>query len=395
MALPTITVRVAFATAPFAAAPTWTDISHDVMGFEISRGRMHELDRMEAGLAYIRLKNTSLNYWATNSGGLYYPNIVPRKRVNIRAAYGGTTYDLYTGFAEAWQPSFLSERGGQVSIVELNCADLIKNLARLDLNAAGYAEELSGARIGHLLDDLGWPAADRDLDAGQSLMQGTGALANDNALEHAQLVQLSEAGIMYIAGDGHVQFEDRQHRLNAPHTVSQATFSDVAGNQHYHGIEPVYEDTYIFNDVRLTCVGGAQQAAEDATSQTDYGKSTLPRTGLIVTTDAEMLAQAQYLLSRYKDPALRVRKILLLPERDPANLWPKALGYDISTRITVAYSPAEYSRESHIEGIKHVYDALTNTWQTEWQLSDADNQAYWALGTTGLSELGETTRLFY
>ena len=110
----TITVRAAFGSDPMDAAPAWTDISHDMMSLYTKRGRQHELDRMEAGEASIVLRNFHGNYWNDNGSGLYYPNILPGKRINIRATYGITTYDLFTGFAEAWQPSWLSERGGKV-----------------------------------------------------------------------------------------------------------------------------------------------------------------------------------------------------------------------------------------------------------------------------------------
>tara|TARA_Y100000310_G_C20659512_1_gene803906 strand:- start:170 stop:1357 length:1188 start_codon:yes stop_codon:yes gene_type:complete len=395
MALPTLTVRVAFGSDPFDAAPSWTDITHDVQSVYIKRGRQTELNRMEAGIAKIRLKNFQGNYWPNNTSGLYYPNVLPGKRVNIRALYNAVTYDLYTGFATGWPPSWLSSMGGQGPVVGINCADLIRNLAGYDLNTAGYAEELSGTRVGNVLDDAGWPAGLRDLDAGQSNIQASGAIADVKAMTHLFTVQDSELGIIYIAGDGDVQFEDRFHRLGSPHTVSQATFGDDLGENFYHGMEPEYDDDFIFNDIRITRSGGAQQTAGDAASVTAYGKRTHSKTGLLMTTDNEALDQADYKLKRYKDAALRARTLTVLGERDPGNLWPKLCGYDISTRITLRRNEATIDEDYFIEGIRHRIDIQNQEWQTAWQLSNASEQVYWALGVALYGELGETTWLAY
>lgn len=395
MTLPTMVSRVAFATAPYAVTPTWSDISSEFISASIRRGRMHELDRIEAGIAIIVLKNESGNYWPDNAGGAYYPNIKPRKRINLRATYGGTTYDLFTGFTERWKPGWRG-KVGKAAIVTLSCADLIKPLSGSLLNdGAGYAQEKSDVRVGNVLDDINWPAADRDLNAGQSNMIASGALANIKAMSHLFLVQWSEAGYLFIAGDGDVQFHDRHARLKSPYTTSQAIFGDDAGENKYYTIEFSFDDEFIKNDIRIEREGGTEQVAADATSKTDYGLCSLSRTGLLMTTDSEALSQAQYFLKRYKDAVLRAKSITIYADRDPANLYPKVLNYDIGTRITVRLNQASVDKDYHIEGIQHDIDAIGRTWRCKWQLSDADAQQYWALGVAGFGELGQKTYLAY
>ena len=529
MALPTIQVRVAFASDPYDAAPVWTDITHDVQNISIKRGRQTELNRMEAGTARIQLKNFQGNYWPNNAAGLYYPNILPGKKVNIRAyvellgydgvggfstpavdwirgaqitphstckltsffvyvglvgavapllkgalydsaynlvaltneivptngwmeltfaseqtldsgkdywfavwadagagdvrvyyrnvgglasqflAYGAfpdplapavtnhelslyaNVYDLFTGFAEGWPPHWMSQMGGQGPLTTINCADLIKNLSNFDLNTVGYAEELSGTRVGNVLDDMGWPAGFRDIDVGISSMQASGAIADVKAMTHLFVVQDSELGILYITGDGDVKFEDRHHRLASPHTVSQAVFGDDVGEHYYHGLELEYDDELIFNDIRITRVGGAQQTAGDAASVTAYGARTYSKTGLLVTTDNEALSMADYKLKLYKDPVLMARTLTILGERDPGRLWPKLCGYEISTRITLRLNEASIDEDYFIEGIRHVIDIQNQKWSTTWQLSNASQQVYWLLEVAGFSELELTT----
>ena len=390
MTLATVTVRVAFASNPWEAAPTWADVSHDVLSFKIQRGRFHELDRMEAGTASIVLDNASANYWPDNAAGLYYGNVRPGKRVNIRATYMAVIYDIYTGYVEAYSPGWKTG-GGLGSTMTIDCADEVKPMSRLLINNAGYAQELSGARVNNVIDYY-VPYPEKDIDAGQSLMQATGALANINAMDHLFTVQESELGLFWIRGDGYVVFQDRHARMNAPYTISQATFGDTPGEMKYYALELSYDDQYLYNDIRITRVGGIEQVAGDPTSVLRYGTRSLSRTALLMTNDAEALDQANYLLSRFKDPALRVKNITILPQADPVNLWPKVLGYEISTRITIKLTQASINADYHIEGIGHDVDAATGVWKTRWELSNADAQTYWILGT---SALDYTTRLAY
>lgn len=393
MAYPTVIARVAFDTDPMAVTPTWTDISSDVLSIYTKRGRQHELGRIEAGISTIQLKNTSGNYWPLNAGGDYYGKVLPGKKINIRATYSGTTYDLYTGFIEAWEPSWL---GQEVAITTVRCADVIKRFSKHDMNNAGEAEELSGTRVGNVLDEIGWPAADRDLDTGQTTLKATGAQVAVNAMTHLFLVQDTEVGIIFLAPDGDVQFQDRHARLKAPYTTSQATFGEDTGEQKYRFLRPSYDDQFIYNDIRRTRSGGTEQTASDATSQGDYGKSTSNRTDLLMLVDTEAKDQCDYMLSQNKDPVFRIKGQEIYPDGDPANLYPKVLLYDISTRITLRNNEAHLDQDYHIEGITHSFDKRRRqSWVTTWQLSDATSVKYWAIGVAGFSEIGETTRVSY
>ena len=392
---PTVIVRIAFDSDPFDASPIWTTLSGDVLSCDIRKGRQHALDRVEAGVVTVVIKNISGDYWPDNAGGSYYGKILPVKRINIRAVYGGITYDLYTGFIESWKPSWLSD-SGLGPIMTLTCSDLFKNLSFLLLNdGAGYSQELSGARVGNVLDDLSWPAGKRDLDTGQSNMQATGALVNIKGMEHLFDVAKSEAGIVFIAGDGDFQFQDRHARFISPYNTSQATFGDGDGEMRFTKIDFSHDDQFIYNDVRIQREGGTEQVASDAASRFDYGKRGLSRTGLLMTTDGEAADQAHYLLNNYKNPKMRVRAITTKPGNDPDNLYPKVLGYDISTRITINLSQASINEDYHIEGIRHRFSAKDRLWVTEWQLSPSDLTSYWQIGMVGRSEIGETTVVCY
>jgi len=390
---PSVTVRIAFDTDPMAAAPAWTDISSTALSIYTIRGRQHELNRMEGGIAEVELLNTSGDYWPLNAGGAYVGKVLPGKKINIRATYNAATYDLFTGFIESWLPGWTEN---QIATTRVTAVGINKRLTRYEMNNAGEAQELSGTRVGNVLDEIGWPAADRDLDAGQTTVMATGAQVAVNAMSHLFLVQDTEVGLVFLAGDGDVQFQDRHARLIAPYTVSQATFGEDGAELGYRMLEPSYDDSFIFNDVRRTRVGGTEQTALDATSQGDYGKSTNNKPNLLMLLDTEAADQCSYMLSQYKDPAFRIQALQLFPNQDPANLFPKALGYEISTRITVRNNESHLDQDFHIEGISHYFNpSLGYPWETKWQLSNATSVKYWAIGVAGFGEIGETTRVCY
>ena len=395
MSFPTLTLRIAFASDPMVASPSWTAVTSDLRWMNINRGRQHELNRIQAAVADLELNNRHSNYWPNNAGGSYYPNVLPNKRIQLYAVYDAVTYYLYTGFIGDWNPRWLDQKGGLFAVVQPQCADLLANIARYDLNSAGYPEETSHERIDNVLDDFGWLGG-RDFDVGQSDIQASGALADVNAWQHLVTVQKSELGIIYIAGDGDVQFEDRHHRLKGSHLVSQATFGEDGGSEKpYQGLKPRYGASQIYNDVRITRNGGTQQAAADSTSQDDYGKRSYSETGLMMTTDGEALDQASFILKTYKDPTLRARSLRIFPQSNPDVLFPQVLGREISDRITLRNNEADVDEDYFIEGIEHKIDLLNYSWETVWQLSSVDNISYWALGVAGFGELGEKTYLSY
>lgn len=385
MSAPTYICRIAFASNPFDNVPTWADVSDTLMSFHIRRGRQWELNRMEAGTAAIRLKNIAGDYWPTSTTGAYTPNVLPWKRINIRATYSGTTYDLYTGYIESWQPDFIL-RPIKAPVMDLQCADGIKNLSQYLLNNAGYIQELSGTRIDNTLTTLGWPSTARNLNAGQSPIQATGVLENVNAMTHLFTVEDTELGILYNSPSGDMVFQDRHARLKAPYTASQGAFGDdLSIYLGYTGIEFSFEDLRVYNDIRVTPLGGTEQVATSTTSQDKYGPRSLSRPSLLMVNDAEALSQAQYLRTRYAQPVMRCRQIEIRPNQNPDGIYPKALGFDVSTRITIALDQASIRNDYHIEGISHDWDVLDPAGlKTTWMLTEVTLDIDWIWGTASI-----------
>lgn len=390
MAGPTLAIEIAFASNP-GDVPVWTDVTAYAQAFTVRRGRQRRADRFQAGGASVMLNNQDRRF-EPEYGGAYYPNVLPMRRLRISAVWDATTYRLFAGFIVSWPPAYARK---SLATVTVEAVDGFKVLAMKQINAT-YSQELSSTRVGNIADSAGWPAADRDIDTGQSTVQAVTAV-NAAALQQMQNAEEAESGRLFIAGDGDLTFLDRHSLLQAPYNTSQATFGPAAGELPYSSLTFRFDDAEIWNELRYTRDGGTEQVATDATSQTTYLTRTLTKTGMIQTSDAEVLSEAQYHLSQFLAPHLGIQAIKLDPYRT-TDLWPQVLGRDLAERVTVQFTPpgggAEISQEVLLEGISHDV-AVGSKWLTQWSLSAADTQNYWLLGDTVYSVLDTTTRLAY
>jgi hypothetical protein len=153
------------------------------------------------------------------------------------------------------------------------------------------------------------------------------------------------------------------------------------------------------NDAQITREGGTLQEATDAPSEATF---IFPRTyaadGLLMTSDAEALTYAQFIVYASKGAETRFDTLTVNPQRDPANLWPQALGRKIGDRITVTRRPpgmaSPITRDCFIRGIAHDFDFSAQTWQTTWTLQDASRYAFLTLDNATLGKLGSNALAF-
>ena len=233
----------------------------------------------------------------------------------------------------------------------------VLNLARLNQS---YAQEKSGTRVGHVLNDAGWttgqswvlgsavngvlnqttrvgPVGDREIQDGIVDVQAV-TLKDVSALEHLQAVAEAEDGLLFIGKAGQVVFYDRVRQYLPPYNTPAVIFGDGEGELPFSDIELSYDDALLYNEVRVTREGGTEQVAQDAAKQQKYFRRTLSRSGLLLTTDASALGLAYTWLGRYKDPYVRASK-LLFEAPLPDDLWPALLKRELGDRIAVKFQP--------------------------------------------------------
>jgi hypothetical protein len=398
MSWPQIIVEVDFTKVPTTALAnnTWVDISADVISFTTRRGRSDELARIEAGVATVVLDNSDRKYDPTNAAGPYYGNLIPMRKLRIRAVYASVTYAIFCGFVESWPQSW---PGGLDATAPIDVVDAFKYFALRKFNA-NYSNEFTNWSIDTWLTNCPWPTADRGINPGQSQIQ-PGTFVNTPALQHFQNVVDVESGLFYMNGGGYAIFEGRHYRLTTSTSqVSQATFDDAPGaTLPWYAITSKYDDSNIWNEARITRTGGSEFVSNNATSRVLYFRRTMAKT-LPVVSDAEAQNLADWIVLQYADPFFRITTVTIDCGSTDA-LWAMTLACTISNRITVVARPpgggAAITQECYIEGIGMTVDH--DQWRVLFQLSPAPTAAngdfFWILQDPVWGVLGSTTRLAY
>lgn len=269
-----------------------------------------------------------------------------------------------------------------------------------DLHSAAltpWVGDTPKARLARVLDYIGWPAADRDLDTGSAIL--VAAQLEGFALEHLQAVELSEGGRLFIDRTGRVALVGRQNAwTEALYNTSNATFGDSGSELKYRATRGDLfglDDEKIVNDASVRQFGGSEQVATDATSQTAYGVMTRSESTL-ESRPGVVADRADYLVYKYKDPALRMPKVEIKPERSPTTLYALIGANDLGYRYTFKRRPqavgSAISKEFHVEAEALVIapDDITVT----WELSPAE-PAFWILNTSTLETDSSIARIGY
>lgn len=202
------------------------DISADALSARTFRGREWEsnlIGRSIAGTLSVELNNTDGKYSSLNAASPIYGDVVPgrRVRVSIDAPFSGV---LWTGFLTGLVPhtgampgATLTAKGGFALL----------GAASRKVSPAPLHNELTGTVVDAILDAAGWPAPDRDIDAGE-VPVGHWALENKGALSALQEMEETEVGFLFEDLDFGIVFESRYARVSE-HPVAVTSLSDAVG----------------------------------------------------------------------------------------------------------------------------------------------------------------------
>jgi hypothetical protein len=265
-----------------------------------------------------------------------------------------------------------------------------------------FPGQRSDLMVAAVLDAVGWPAADRLLDAGISTLADAVITKDTPALQLLLKIADSENGVVFCDASARVVFQNRYQRTQQGAPL--ATFSDqpTGAQLPYATLLPSDDDTAFFNEVTVTAAGGSPQIARDAASIAEYWIATYQRTDTLIASDTEAGSASQWLLSRRAIPATRIPAIILRGVLDPARLWPELLGRAIGDRIRVIKHPRGgglidqdvYIEQLEVKLSRGEKDGkIDAVWQ--WQLSSAQTTGYWIVGDVVWGVLGVTTKLAY
>ena len=316
MPVPTINAVINFSTGPsFAqamildtgilgtniladAAAVIVDVSNQVNYIQTNRGRNALADQFQTGTLTLRIVDQNGDFNPTNSAGPYYTLLTPMKKVQITATYGANTYSIFSGFITSYvntQPKDATEVA-YTTISAIDAFRLLQN-AQISTVTGATAGDLSGTRVGQILDQISWPATMRDIDAGLTTLQADPGTAR-TSLAAIQTVTDSEYGAFYVSTNGEFVFQDRSVTAGSiGGTVT--TFNDDGTGIPYANANWKLDDTLIFNSAQVSRSGGTPQTAINQDSIDKYFIHSYNLQDLLMQSDAVALDYAQaYVASR-------------------------------------------------------------------------------------------------
>lgn len=181
--------------------------------------------------------------------------------------------------------------------------------------------------------------------------------------------------------------------LNASLGISVSVYSDRADFvlTNNHATSTGYLWLFQIRGLPIRLRDAIEVSASDSASITAYGEKRLEfktpyQNNFNVTTSI-----ADYLKSRWATPSYRINRIALTGNRS-STFMNAAVNLDLGDKITVTESVTGINDERIIIGRK-VRVHSGKLWYVSYTTKDDDGGQFWLLGTSGSSELGETTTL--
>ena len=193
-------------------------------------------------------------------------------------------------------------------ITAVDASRLAQN-AQISTVTGAVAGDLSGTRIGQILDMISWPASMRDVDAGLTTLQADPGTAR-TALAALQTATNSEYGAIYVDASGSWVFQDRTV-TTASVAGTPTVFNDNGTDIGYANAVWRLDDTLVFNQANITRTGGSVQTATNAASVLKYFAHTYNQQDLLMQTDAVALDYAQAYVASRAETSIRCDAIEL------------------------------------------------------------------------------------
>jgi hypothetical protein len=412
MTLPVINAIINFSTGPsFAqtlilgegkldinilgdATAVIVDVSNRVNRIETNRGRTALSDQFQTGSMTLRIVDQNGDFNPQNVSGPYYNLLTPMKKVQITATYGSVTYPIFSGFITSYVTTYPDESEADLAMTTIQAVDAFRlaQLAQISTVTGATAGQLSGTRVNKILDEIDWPASQRDIDAGLTTLQADPG-TNRTALQALFTVSESEYGAIYVDADNNFVFQDRgvtAGSIGGTPTV----FADDGSGIDYFDATWILNDVLVFNKATITRAGGSPQVALNQASIDKYFLHSYFLDNLLMESDAVALDYAQAYVASRQETSIRVDAIVLDLYTDNYNSGIlAALGLDFFDPITVKTTQPGGSLLEKTLQIFGVRMMITpNSWKTTFTtlepVIDAfilNNSIYGTLGYNVLS----------
>ena len=214
-------------------------------------------------------------------------------------------------------------------------------VAELYNRAIGKIIEPTTTRAARILDNVGWPAAWRDLapTTGLGAARGECADVQQSGFAHNALTvcAATEQGRYFAKKNGYVAFYGRYYAFEVTRGKTvQATFSDDGAGISYEMTGMDWSDREVNNDVTVNWSDGEKRSTDSASITALSRQSKTITTVLSTSTQAADMAAG--LVQWRKDMTPRTRGIVVSGATQTAQ-WPTILGLEIGDRIRHEITP--------------------------------------------------------
>jgi hypothetical protein len=343
------------------------DVSSQINRIETNRGRTALSDQFQTGSMTLRIVDQAGDFNPQNPSSPFFNLLTPMKKVQITATYSGTTYPIFSGFITSYVTTYPDTSSfDDVAITTIQAVDAFRlaQLAQISTVTGASAGDLSGTRINQILDEIDWPASQRDIDAGLTTLQNDPG-TNRTALQALQIATESEYGAIYVDADNNFVFQDRgvtASSIGGTPTV----FADDGTGIDYFDATWILNDVLIFNKATITRVGGSPQVALNQASIDKYFLHSYFLDNLLMQTDAVALDYALAYCASRQETSIRCDAIVLDLYTDNYNTGIiAALDLDFFDPITVLTTQpggSTIDKTLQIFGVR--MNITPNSWKT-------------------------------
>lgn len=216
----------------------------------VGRDQSRAMSPVAVGEAHFALNNRSRDYSPENASSPLAGSLLPVRPVRLDATLGAAT-TLFAGGTD----NFAVQLDADEQFVQVDCLDPLGQLKGLKLDTELEQGLRSGEAIHAILDAAGWPAAQRDIDAGASIFPYWW-LDGDDAFEALLDVVNSEGppALLTVDSSRRIVFRDRHHRVQRSASVTAQSTWRASGVEPCFSAPAEYNNGYkeIINQVKFT-----------------------------------------------------------------------------------------------------------------------------------------------
>jgi len=345
------------------------DLTSQTTAITIRRGRDLSQDRFNSGLCTIRVLDPNGDWNPQNPASPYFGLLQPLRKLVIIGEHLGVDYPLFAGYTTSYNYTYpQNEEFGYIDISSTDAFTLFNKSAITTVTGAS-AGDTTGDRINQILDTIGFPSSQRNIDTGDVTVQNDPATLR-SVLQALHDVEFTEFGGVYMSPSGNVVFRERSdavESLGQPPVV----FNQTTGIP-YKDLKFSFSDQLIFNVANFERVGGSMQTYFDQDSIDTYFPHTITKRDLLHQTDADTLELAELYVKSRKSTDIRIDNMTLdltTPSYDAG--IQAALGLDFFSTVEITNiqpGGSTLDKTLQIFGVNH--QITPSSWNTTFITGD-------------------------